>query len=83
MLPNFKLQISQNNMFPYVWVCQNSDKIKATDPCNIKDVCFVSLFIYVQIEINDSKHHCATTLDFTFTCESLESLFMVNTKKVK
>ena len=67
ILPNFKLQFS-HNIFPCVSVCQNSDEIKATDPH--KDVFFlffvvVSLYIYLQIEINHKKHHYTTTLDFT------------------
>ena len=46
ILPNFKLHFSHNNIFPHVSVCQNSDEIKATDQHNIKDVFFVSLYIY-------------------------------------
>ena len=45
-------------------VFQNSDEIKATDAQNVKDVFFVTLFIYLQIKINHRNHHAAT-LDFT------------------
>ena len=65
ILPNVKLQFSHNNIFPRVSVCQNSDEIKATGPHNVKDVFFVSFYIYLQMEINHRKHHHATTLDFT------------------
>ena len=33
----FKLQFSQNNIFPHVSVCQNSAEIEATDPPNTLD----------------------------------------------
>ena len=49
----------------YVGICQNSDEIKATDPHNVKDVLFVSLYIYLQIEINHRTHHYTPTLNFT------------------
>ena len=36
----FELQFSQNNIFPHVSVCQNSNEVKATDPRNVKDIFF-------------------------------------------
>ena len=36
----FELQFSQNNIFPHVAVCQNSNEVKATDPRNVKDIFF-------------------------------------------
>ena len=77
------LQHNQQYWFSFLKTTyQNSDKIKATDPHNKKDI-FVSLYIYGLCADRNKPQKtssCNHSWFYKFTCKAFESLLMENTK---